>query len=252
MMHDQAALRHEATLFSPPVSLPAAAASAQRATPSLPVGRWSGAARVRAIRFGTVLLGLQVATAVAFPLIDPTNQVPVGTELAAPEARDLQNQLQLANGLVAPPGGGWTFLPRLDVQEMLTDNVLQQNTPRQWDIGTFVSPGISIAGNSPRLQLTLDYSPTLALYARTGPLNALTEQLNGVGLLTVVPELAYLDVRALAGVQGLYGGIGGLGTVGASASAASASAATVASLAGNGVGLNKSNEVQTDSFAISP
>jgi hypothetical protein len=200
------------------------------------------------------LLLLQAATALAFPLTDPTNQneVPIGTELTAPEAEDLQHQLQLADGLTAPAGGGWTILPRFDLQEMLTDNVLQQNAPRQWDFGTFVSPGIGVAGNSPRLQLTFDYSPTLAFYAHASSLNALTEQLNGVGLVTLLPDLAYIDVRALAGVHGIYGGIGGLGTVGASASAASASAATVASLASNSVGLNKSNEVQTDSFAISP
>ncbi len=202
----------------------------------------------------TLLLLLRAATALAFPLSDPTNQtqVPIGTELTVPEADDLQHQLRLADGLAAPNGGGWTILPRLDVQQMLTDNVLQQNSPRQWDFGTFVSPGIGVAGNSSRLQLTFDYSPTLALYAHTGSLNALTEQLNGVGLVTVVPDLAYINARALAGVHGIYGGIGGLGTVGASASAASASAATVGSLASNSVGLNKSNEVQTDSFAISP
>ena len=228
--------------------------STEAAKPSWPIGRFPGAVCPRTIRLGTALLVLQAATAVAFPLIDPTNQdqVPTGTELTPPEAQDLQHQLQLANGLAAPEGGGWTFLPRFDLQEMLTDNVFEQNTPRQWDIGTFFSPGIGVAGNTPRLQLTLDYAPTLALYAHAGSLNALTEQLNGIGLVTMVPDLAYVDVRALAGVHSLYGGIGGLGTIGASASAASASAATVASLAGNSMGLNKSNEVQTDSLAISP
>jgi hypothetical protein len=228
--------------------------STEAAKSSWPIGRFPGAVCPRTIRLGTALLVLQAATAVAFPLIDPTNQdqVPTGTELTPPEAQDLQHQLQLANGLAAPEGGGWTFLPRFDLQEMLTDNVFEQNTPRQWDIGTFFSPGIGVAGNTPRLQLTLDYAPTLALYAHAGSLNALTEQLNGIGLVTMVPDLAYVDVRALAGVHSLYGGIGGLGTIGASASAASASAATVASLAGNSMGLNKSNEVQTDSLAISP
>ena len=39
--------------------------------------------------------------AVAFPLIDPSNQgtVPTGTELAAPDLQDLRHQLQLANGM---------------------------------------------------------------------------------------------------------------------------------------------------------
>jgi hypothetical protein len=77
----------------------------------------------------TFLMVLQAATALAFPFADPSNEdeVPIGSELTAPEAEDLQHQLQLADGLTAPAGGGWTFMPRFDVQEMLTDNVIQQN-----------------------------------------------------------------------------------------------------------------------------
>ncbi len=178
--------------------------------------------------------------------------MPTGTELAAPDVQGLQHQLQLVNGLAAPAGGGWTFLPRLDLQEMFTDNVFQRNSPRLADAVTFVSPGIGIAGDVPRAQITFDFAPTLALYARASSLNALTEQLTGTGLITVVPDLAYVDVRAVSGVNSIYGGIGGLGTVGASAAATNGSAATIPSLAGNSIGLNKSNEVQTESYAISP
>ena len=108
-------------------------------------------------------------------------QVPPGTELAAPDAQDLQHQLQLVNGLSAPLGGGWTIIPRIDLQEELTDNVLQAHSPRRLDLATLVSPGIAIAGDTPRVRLTFDFAPTLSLYARTGNLNSLTEQMSGIG-----------------------------------------------------------------------
>ena len=110
-----------------------------------------------------------------------------------------------------------------------------------------------MAGNTPRLQLTLDYAPTLALYAHAGSLNALTEQLNGIGLVTMVPDLAYVDVRALAGVHSLYGGIGGTRYQSALRRPPPARRRLPSLPWGaNSMGLNRSNEVQTDSLAISP
>lgn len=192
--------------------------------------------------------------AAAFPLLDASNldQVPHGTELAAPDAQDLLHQMRLANGLSAPVGGGWTFVPRIDWQEELTDNALQQHTPRQADLVSYFSPGFSLGGDLPRLQLSLDFSPTLAIYARTSRLNSLTEQLNGLGSVTLMPDLVYVDVRALAGVHNEYGGLGGLGTVGAPAGIAATSQTTIPTLAGNGQGLNRDNAIQTSSFGISP
>nr|WP_294502632.1 hypothetical protein [uncultured Rhodopila sp.] len=206
------------------------------------------------LSLGSVFLTVQSGRAGAFPLIDPSNadQVPQGTELAAPDAQDLKHQLQLSNGLAAPPGGGWTIVPRLDFQEMFTDNALQANQPRQWDLATYLSPAIHVAGDLPRLQLTFDYAPALSLYARTTSMNALTQQMDGIGLVTVVPELAFVDVRVLAGVHNLYGGVGGLGTVGASSTGVGSMQATTPSLAGNSLGLSRSNEVQTNSFGVSP
>jgi hypothetical protein len=201
-----------------------------------------------------VLLLARTVGAAAFPLLDATNfdQVPQGTELAAPDAQDLQHQLQLVNGLGAPVGGGWTFVPRVDWQEELTDNVLQQHSPRRADLVSFVSPGFSLAGDLPRVQMTFDFAPTLALYARTADLNALTYQMNGLASVTLVPDLAYVDVRALAGVHSLYGGLGGQGALGAPAGTAATAQTVTPTLAGNGQGLNKDNEVQTTSFSISP
>lgn len=210
------------------------------------------ASRLRVISLAAAVTLTGSGAASAFPLIDPTDQnlVPQGTELATPDAQDLQHQLQIANGLAPPAGGGWTFVPSLSYQEMLTDNVQQEHSPRQADLVTYFAPGFNLAGDMPRVTLTLDWSPTLAIYAEDSSLNALTQQLNGIGTITLVPDLAYVDVRAIAGVQSAYGGIGGLGTVGASTSATAQT--TAPTLAGNSQGLTRSNEVQTGSLGISP
>ncbi|MEA2771811.1 MAG: hypothetical protein QOD93_4773, partial [Acetobacteraceae bacterium] len=96
-----------------------------------------------------MLLMARISQASAFPLLDAATdgQVPRGIELAAPDAQDLRHQLQIINGLGSPTGGGWTFVPRIALQEMLTDNVLQQNKPRRYDFVTYISPGFSLSGD---------------------------------------------------------------------------------------------------------
>ena len=208
---------------------------------------------IRRLVLAALLLVVRSVTASAFPLLDAAEgQVPLGTELTAPDIQDLRHQLQLVNGLSAPVGGGWTFIPRLDWQEALTDNVLQEHAPRRADLVTFISPGFGLAGDLPRVRLTFDFAPTLSIYGRTGDLNSLTEQMNGLGNVTLVEDLAFVDVRALAGVHSLNGGLGGQGSVGAPVGGAALSQGSIPSLAGNASGLNKNNEVQTSSFGISP
>ena len=226
-----------------------ATAAAERLMPIPSLGRLAGTFGLAA----ALLLG-RIGTAAAFPLLDAENTagVPLGTELSGPDAQDLRHQLQLANGLSAPAGGGWTLVPRIDWQGALTDNALQVHSPRRADIVSFFSPGIGIAGELPRVNLTFDFAPTLTTYARTSNLNSLTEQMNGLGNVTLVPDLAFVDIRAVAGVQSLYGGVGGLGGASGRAASSSPSAGSIPSLAGNSQGLNRNNETQTTSFAISP
>ena len=212
-----------------------------------------GRIRSRAIALAAALL-LPTGEAMAFPLLDASDadQTLPGTELAPSDVSDLQHQLQMVNGFAAPAGGGWTFVPRIDLQEELTDNVLQLHSPRRADLVTYFSPGFSLAGDLPRIQLSFDFAPTLSLYARTGDLNSLTEQMNGLASITLVPDLAYVDVRAIAGVQNQFGGIGGVGGVGAPSGSAAAAQATIPTLAGSNQGLTRNTEVQTTSFGISP
>jgi hypothetical protein len=64
----------------------------------------------------------------------------------------------------------------------------------------------------------------------------------------VVPDLFFVDVRALAGVHNQFGGVGGMGGIGSSIGGA----ATAPTLAGNDQGLNRNNETQVASYGISP
>ena len=112
-----------------------------------------------------------------------------------------------------------------------------------------VAPGIAVAANTSRLQLRLDYQPTLQVYARIGSENSLTHQLSLSGTATLVPDLLFLDVRGLAGVQANYGGVGGIGTLGVG-NLGPISAGAVGPT--TQLGLTKQNLSQTTSFAVSP
>ncbi|WP_216856661.1 outer membrane beta-barrel protein, partial [Acidisphaera sp. S103] len=163
--------------------------------------------------------------------------------MATPDAQTLQHQLQLANGFGAPAGGGWTIVPSLNVDEMFTDNVLEVNSPRRWDLVTLVTPGISIAGDLPRLQVKLDYNPTLSLAARTDSQDAISQSLNGTALLTLVPDLAFVDVRALASVQSTSGLVAG---------ASAGNTGTSVSPTNSTVGLANQDRIQTTNIGVSP
>lgn len=191
--------------------------------------------------------------AAAFPLLDPTNNTTLpaaAADLATPDAQDLRHQLQLANGFAAgAAGGGWTILPRIEFDEVFNDNVFQANSPRRWDMQTLVTPGVSVIADLPRLQLRLDYAPTLQLNVRDGNQNALIQQLNGTGLVTVIPEWAFVDIRAFAGVQAANGLIGGGGSA---ANVGEAGATTLNNQSSNTLGLAKNDRTQIDNFGISP
>ncbi len=202
---------------------------------------------------GALLAGYlgQAGVAFAFPLVDPTNQdtLPGATDLAAPDAQDLQHQMDVSTGLSAGGGqGGWTILPRIGIEEALTDNILQLHSPRRWDLSTYISPGLAINGDTRRVQFRMDYAPVLIMNARTGSQNALNQQLNADGIVTVIDDLAFVDVRAVSGVQSVRGGIGGTGGIGAGDIRGITAGVGSSAL----TGLTRSDEIQTSSVGISP
>jgi uncharacterized protein (PEP-CTERM system associated) len=210
------------------------------------------------VRYRASLLALLAIAVVArakpaeaFPLIEPGDgtAVPPGQSLATPDEQSLQHQLQLVNGIASAPLGGWVISPRLDVQEMFTDNVLQAHSPRKWDLVSYLAPGISAAASMPRLQLQFSYTPTLSMYARTPSENTLSQQLSGIASVTAVPEWLYVDIRAVSGAQDRNGGVGGAGGIGATGASF---APTGGIISAGTLGTTKANLVQTSSFGVSP
>jgi uncharacterized protein (PEP-CTERM system associated) len=96
---------------------------------------------------------------------------------------------------------GLTFTPVMAGQELATDNVLLTPTNRRSDFVTTLSPGFSITEDGKRLQGTLNYSPSFYYYALTPGQNTIGHNLYGSGTATVVPDLAFVDLRAFAALQ---------------------------------------------------
>ena len=205
---------------------------------------------------GAIALSFLAGPALAFPFIDATNQgaASATSALSAPDAQDLTHQLQISNGLpiAGSGGGGWSIRPRLTIQEALTDNVLQVHSPMRWDLTTIVSPGISIAGQTQRTVVRLDYAPVLIVNARTPSQNALNQQLNGTATITAIEEFAFIDIRALSGVQSLRGAAGAGGTIGAADGGGFTAGSTTGLGGGALTGNSLQNTVQTASIGISP
>jgi uncharacterized protein (PEP-CTERM system associated) len=122
---------------------------------------------------------------------------------------DLRDQFQQAFGAVpAAEAHSWTFVPSLDLSETFDDGVLLRNGGYGTDLVTRVAPGITISGDSSRLQGDLTYAPALSVYAKNGNLNSVAQNLNASATATLVPDLLFLDLRGYAAQQAIYGGQG--------------------------------------------
>src|SRR5215472_6685800 len=105
-------------------------------------------------------------------------------------------------GLPLSAGAGdWTITPRIAGQETFTDNLFFTPTTRRADFITGVAPGISISGESTRLRATVDYSPTLQLFALTPSQNFLGHNLYANSTATIVPDLFFLDGQGYMALQ---------------------------------------------------
>ncbi len=145
-----------------------------------------------------------------------------------------------------PPEPGWTILPRVDVSEAFNDNIFQTQNHRSSDFITYITPGVSIAGNLPWLQTQIFYAPTGVIYASHGSQDLLAQNLNAYATVTVVPDAFYINLRGYAAVQPTFGGLpnasGGFGLQ-----------------PGTGLGgqntspfLTRNNATQTETFSFAP
>jgi uncharacterized protein (PEP-CTERM system associated) len=118
------------------------------------------------------------------------------TSLAPPQAT--------APAAGQPPA--WLIIPRLGVQEEITDNARQSSTQRTADFVSMISPGIFISGDTPALRTTIDYSPTFQRNVVATDQNAIYQQGFATADATLLPEHLFLDARASAFLGSRTGG----------------------------------------------
>lgn len=155
----------------------------------------------------------------AFPLTDAlTPSILAPTLDMQGEPTDLTSQIGPSGPFSGVPSPGWTFTPRAGIQTSYNDNVLATHSDHRWDSVNYFTAGLTVQGNTDRVTARFDYAPTMAIYARTPSLNYLSQNFTGNGSITFVPDLFYMDLRGLAGVQPRNGtgfGASGVGSAGA-------------------------------------
>lgn len=141
----------------------------------------------------------------------PATGVSVGSIVGGGYFGNVRSQVDQALGLAAPQAPGFTVIPGIGLQELVTDNVEETSRPRIADLVTTISPSIVIGANTQRIQGTLAYSPNIQLYAVTGQQDQVDHELNGSATVTLVPDLLFVDLRGYATQQATAGGFSPVG-----------------------------------------
>jgi len=129
-----------------------------------------------------------------------------------------------------PPAPPWAVTPRISLQTGYNDNIFMTNTDRVSDLVTVITPGISVRGDLPRVQVKLEYAPTATVYASNPSQNILGQNLDAIAQASLVPEWLFVDARGFAGLEPISGGFS----------------------PNSSVQVPRQNQTQVMSFAISP
>ena len=138
------------------------------------------------------------------PQLTPSPDEPTGTN----------NAFGLPGGLGRqPPSTGvraYTLTPRIDLSEAYNTDANggfggNGGGRQRADFITYFTPSISATADTPRLQGSLFYAPTVQIYARQGNEDSVGQNLNAQGVLTVVPDLFYVSAQGFAAVEPRFG-----------------------------------------------
>ena len=159
---------------------------------------------------------------------------------------------------VAHAQQAFTITPSISDSEEFTDNAFFSPSQTRSDLITTLTPGIYIAGQSPRLQGTLDYSPAIDLYALTPSEDLVGQNLYANGTATVVPDTLFLDARGYMALTPSTPGLSN-GVFGAPQAFPGVTGLGLGNVAGLGLGnfgvtqgIPKAQLTQTTSFSASP
>lgn len=120
--------------------------------------------------------------------------------------------------------------PSIAGQILGTDNAQQLARRARGDFITSISPGLLVTADTVRVQGTLNYTPTLQIYAVDTSQTRFLQRFNGQLLGTILPETLFLDIRGSSAQQAVGGGFAPQGNP----------------------ALDRRNQVQTTAFQVSP
>lgn len=142
---------------------------------------------------------------------DVTQLQPAGADVRLGNLRNqFDRSFQPAQNRTTAPG--WTTFATLGVDGAYSDGIQDRSGKTGPSIYTTVTPSLGIQGDSQRLSGSLFYAPQLQQYLTPSSERAISQNLNASGHLTIMPELAFIDLRAATGVQSRSGGLGPNGT----------------------------------------
>ena len=185
-------------------------------------------------RIGPTVGWLALAAVAWAPLAaaqDVTQLQPAGADVRLGNLRNqFDRAFQPAGTRTAAPG--WTTYSSLGIDGAYMDGTRNLTGAGRdgASIYTTITPSFGIQGDSQRLSGSLFYAPTLQQYLSPSNDRSLSQNLNGSGHVTVMPELAFIDLRAASGMQSRAGGLGPNGTA----------------------SLSQQDQVQTTSLSVAP
>lgn len=95
----------------------------------------------------------------------------------------------------------WAIVPRITVQETLTDNVALGSGNKKSDQITELNPGVRMEANTARLRMHLDYSLRGLYYAQGSRGHTTQNALNGFGTFEAIEKLLFVDVSGVIAQQ---------------------------------------------------
>jgi uncharacterized protein (PEP-CTERM system associated) len=95
--------------------------------------------------------------------------------------------------------GQWDITPRLTLAEVYSDNINLDDSDKEYDLVTEISPGISVHGESARLRADLDYQLQNTFFLKNSDANGTSHQLSADGTAEVTKNFFFVDASSSIG-----------------------------------------------------
>jgi uncharacterized protein (PEP-CTERM system associated) len=95
--------------------------------------------------------------------------------------------------------GNWEITPRISVAEVYSDNINLDDSDKEYDLVTEITPGISLHGEGARLVADLDYQMQNTIFLKNSDGNGTFHQLNANGTAELRKDFFFMDATSTMG-----------------------------------------------------